>query len=96
MEESDVRALDGRSKSLSLELELNRPVVLYPILSSLHPSCLQYPNTPKSTFSKVASGMPFTIGVEITDRSRSAKAARSSIVSGVAGLRSMAESWQAQ
>ena len=46
----------------------------------------QKPNTPKSTPPNDARGICFTIGVEITDMSSKANAARSRIVKGVAGL----------
>ncbi|KAL9048064.1 MAG: hypothetical protein Q9206_006268 [Seirophora lacunosa] len=58
----------------------------YPILMPVHPpSGVQYPNTPKSTPRKEARGMPLITGVEMTDNRSRMKAAKSKIVSGVAG-----------
>ena len=58
--------------------------VLYPTLTPLHCDPLQYPKTPKLTLRNEAKGMALTIGVEMTERSRSTKAAKSRIASGVA------------
>lgn len=64
--------------------------MLYPIRTPLHWLPLQYPKTPRSTFSKVPRGMLLIIGVDSTERSRRTKAAKRRMVSGVAGLRSIA------
>lgn len=62
----------------------NSPVE-YPTWSPLQELPLQCPNTPKSIPSKVARGMPLTIGVDITESSRRTKATKSRIDKGVAG-----------
>jgi hypothetical protein len=105
-EEREWRALEGRLKSPSLfgppnspsirvsdppqPFTKNKPVV-YPMRMPLHCDPLQYPNTPKSTPLKVASGIPLTTGVEMMDMSRRMKAIKSKTVKGVAGLSMMDE-----
>lgn len=80
-----VRVDDGRSKVAESSAE-NMDEVSYPISMLLHPSGLQYPNTPKLTPRKVPSGMALMIGVDRTEINKSANATKSSTAKGVAGL----------
>ena len=60
--------------------------VAYPILISVQLLFgLQYPNTPKSMFLKVASGIALIMGVDRTESSMRTKATKTKTARGVAG-----------